>query len=711
MDEPSLLDYLKEKLSLRNLLGGRAGVPDIEESSEIPAEVQTALRAEGSHFPWRSVVAVVLALVGQRFFEPGAENPLFGVLVYLLAVGFLIFALLKDEWRIGTVTPDEGGSFSLFYSKTTLLIFSLLFVISFIAFGGNQFTGLNLFLWVITLVVGVMTFWQPAETQKLMSNWKEQLTGFFTGRYLNLKFNWWNLVVILVFLFSAWFHLSDLSSVPLEMTSDHTEKLLDLNEVLNGNTSIFFPRNSGREPIQFYLAAALVKIFGLNMDFTLLKLSMALAFLVSLYYVYQLGKEVGNRWTGLFAMLLTGIAAWTNILARSGMRLVLTPVFVAPVLFYLLRGLRRSSRNDLILAGIFLGMGFLGYSAFRIMPFVVLIVFAIFMFYQRNSKKVEGVSAGFGVLVLFALVGALPLLRFAFQYPEAFTYRMATRMTGVEQAIQGSAFVVFLDNMLKAFAMPIWRNGNTWIISVINRPALDLVNAAFYVLGVVLLLYGWLKRRRWQYLAILVAIPVLMLPSILALAFPNENPSLSRAGGAFIPIVLIIAIAMESLFTSLWQRFSRTASRVLVVLFAGVLLLVSSVQNYDLVFRQYNQQYLSATWNSSQMGKIARDYINSIGHPDTVWVVAVPHWVDTRLVALNAGHIGRDYQIWPQDLEYTLDESRAKLFFVKADDTEGMNKLMGLYPNGFSQHHASQIPGRDFYTYLVPPIASGQFTP
>jgi len=85
--------------------------------------------------------------------------------------------------------------------------------------------------------------------------------------------------------------------------------------------------------------------------------------------------------------------------------------------------------------------------------------------------------------------------------------------------------------------------------------------------------------------------------------------------------------------------------------------------------------------------------------------------VDTRLVALNAGYIGRDYQIWAQDLESTLGEDRAKLFFVKGDDTEGMNQLMALYPNGFSQLHASQVPGREFYTYFVPPVANSQLTP
>jgi len=67
MDEPSLLDYLKEKINLRNLLGGKASAPDSEESSELPAAARTAPIAADRQFPWRSIAAVVLALVGQRF--------------------------------------------------------------------------------------------------------------------------------------------------------------------------------------------------------------------------------------------------------------------------------------------------------------------------------------------------------------------------------------------------------------------------------------------------------------------------------------------------------------------------------------------------------------------------------------------------------------------------------------------------------------------
>jgi hypothetical protein len=179
-----------------------------------------------------------------------------------------------------------------------------------------------------------------------------------------------------------------------------------------------------------------------------------------------LGKEVGNRWTGLFAMLLLGIADVTNILARVGMRLVLTPVFVAPVLFYLLRGLRTQRRNDLIIAGVLLGLGLMGYSAFRIMPFVVVLCVIIYLARVKNRDVSIRLFTDFGILVLFAIVAALPLLRFALQYPELIGMRTLTRMTSVEQSINGPVYLVFLNNLWNAIVMPFWRDGNTWVIAV-----------------------------------------------------------------------------------------------------------------------------------------------------------------------------------------------------------------------------------------------------
>ena len=710
MNEPSLLDYLKQKLNPRHLLTDSSKThPGQTESPGSTPPVTSTPRRVRSELPWRTALTLISALIGQRFFEPGSDQPSLGIGFYLVGGGLLILSLLKGEWNIPLQRPGGKDQLVSTFKPRPLILFIPLFLISFFAFSGNRFSGINLFLWLITFLIALSAFWVPERENKVRILFS-RIGEFLHGGRISFSFNGWHLLVLAVFVVSVWFHFSQLSSIPLEMTSDHTEKLLDIQAVLNGNPSIFFPGNGGREPIQFYLAAALIKFFGFELGFTVLKWSMALAFLVSLYFIYRLGNEVGSRWTGILFMLLMGTSSWVNILARSGMRLVLTPVFVAPVLFYLFRGLRLSRRNDLLLAGFFLGLGMLGYSAFRVMPLVVLIIFVIYWLHHRKEKQIDSLAGGLGIVILFALIGALPLLRYISQYPQAFAYRMATRMTGVEQAISGSPLLIFLQNSVKAFGMPFWRDGNTWILSVVNRPALDVVSAAFYLLGVILLLAVWIKKHNWVHLTLLAIIPVLMLPSIMALAFPTENPSPSRAGGAVIPILLIAALTIESGFSSLWLKTKSGVGKGFIVLSGIGLLFTSMMQNYDLVFRQYDQQYKNAAWNSSEMGRVAGGFITSIGSPDTVWVVAVPYWVDTRLVAINAGFVGYDYQIWADDLEFTTSDSRAKLFFVKADDTTGMDALTTLYPTGFSHYYPSTVPGRDFYTYLVPAKDTGQFT-
>jgi hypothetical protein len=703
MDEPSLLDYLKSKLSLRRLFQRPIESNEPENVEVLPEEPVVSRSFVLLKIPWRSLLALILAFTAQRMLEPQSLSPKWGVFLYIASGCMLIYALLKNEWLIEPHRDAEVNGFSSDFHKAPLFFFIPLLFFSFLAFSGNQFTSLNLLLWVATLISGLMTFWIP-EKKFHWETTRDRIVDFFKKPSVSLRFDLWKLLVIVVFLSAVFFHFYQLNTIPYEMTSDHTEKLLDVNNVLNGQYSIFFPNNAGREPIHFYLTALLIKVFNFGLNFFTLKFGMAVAFLISLIYVYKLGNEVGTRWTGLFAMLLIGFASWPNIIARVGLRLVLAPVFVAPVLFYLIRGIRRSHRNDLILSGLFLGLGLLGYSAFRIMPFVVIAGAIIFAVHQKFQKKSSGIGLALVLLGLFAIVGFLPLLRFTIESPGLVGMRTITRMTSAEAQLPANVIKVFLSNFWNAATMPFWKDGSTWVISIPGRPALDIYSAGLYFLGILLLIYRWVRSRSWEDLFLLVSIPILMLPSILSLAFPNENPSLSRAGGAVVPIFLISAIALESILKSLWSKSNTFWSKVLIVGLGIGIVVFSGMQNYDIALKQYPDQYSRATWNSTQMGEVAKDFIAVTGNPENVWVVGVPHWVDTRLVAISAGYINRDYAIWPKDLETTLTFEGAKLFLVKFDDIEGMGRLRTLYPAGFSNYHSSPIEGRDFIAYIVPPI-------
>jgi hypothetical protein len=75
-------------------------------------------------------------------------------------------------------------------------------------------------------------------------------------RLTQIKFSYWAVLILFAAGMAIFFRIYRLAEVPSEPYSDHAEKLLDVYDVLQGKTSIFFARNTGREAMQFYLTAA-----------------------------------------------------------------------------------------------------------------------------------------------------------------------------------------------------------------------------------------------------------------------------------------------------------------------------------------------------------------------------------------------------------------------------------------------------------------------
>jgi hypothetical protein len=194
-----------------------------------------------------------------------------------------------------------------------------------------------------------------------------------------------------------------------------------------------------------------------------------------------------------------------------------------------------------------------------------------------------------------------------------------------------------------------------------------------------------------------------MLPSILSLAFPAENPALNRMSGAIVPVFLILGFALDGLLETIRSQVGNRWGSALAWSAGLALLFWASLQNYDLVFNQYQDYYLRASWNTSEMGQVIRDFADSVGSPDTAWVLAYPYWVDTRLVGINAGVPTKDYAISLEALPETRADPRAKLFLVKPEDSAGLEALRQLYPQEILQMHTSQVEGHDFWLVFVPP--------
>jgi len=135
---------------------------------------------------------------------------------------------------------------------------------------------------------------------------------------------------------------------------------------------------------------------------------------------------------------------------------------------------------------------------------------------------------------------------------------------------------------------------------------------------------------------------------------------------------------------------------MVLILFSALIAIISMVQNYELVFNQYANQFLQNAWNSSEMGFQIQKFANLGNDPDNAFVIPYPHWVDTRLVGMNAGFSKKDYAIWTDDLENTLFQTGEKLFIIKPGDQIALDGIKFLYPDAEEEIYYSMTSGKDF---------------
>jgi hypothetical protein len=638
-----------------------------------------------ANFPWRAVLGLLLAVFAQSLLEPPGRKMEIALPFYAFAIGFVIWGYLKDEWHLPALLPEFSRIDPLTSRSLAFIASVVCGLIAFSELGNNKFTGVNVTLWLLAIGLFAFSLWLPGA--QLATR-----TPFTQKKLL------WLALIIFISGFVIFFRFNRIEVVPAEPFSDHAEKILDIYDITQGKTSIFFPRNTGREALQMYWTLLVANVFGTGLSFLSLKIGTALLGILTLPYIYLLGKELGGGRAGLFALFLFGIGYWPNLISRIGLRFPLYPLFVAPTLLYLIRGLRTRSRNDIILSGLFLGLGLHGYSPVRIMPFVVFAAFGLYFLQLKEMQERTQTLLWFALLGFASLFVFLPLLRYSMENPGIFSYRALSRLGSVEAPLPGPIWQLFFSNLWNALRMFNWDDGEIWVNSLPHRPALDVVTGALFVIGIVLMIARYIRNRDWRDLFLLISIPLLLMPSILSLAFPGENPALNRAGGAAVPAIIVSALALDGFVAGLGAEKKR---QFIAYGLTGILLFASAYQNYDLVFNQFDTQFRAGAWNTSEMGKVIKEFDGKYGRTDTIWIVPFPHWVDTRLPGVWAGIPNRDFAMWSENLAATLEAPYPKLFMFWPEDKVAEKTLTELYPNGILSRYTSATPGKDFMVFSV----------
>ena len=645
--------------------------------------------------------ALALARAGQVWVAGGAHEAA-GAAAFILATGLFLGPLMRQpgSWKQAGTAPAafqpwlRSRIWRLAFAGIALLLAGFAWQ----GFADNRLAG-GWWTWLAAFFSFLVAFAERPST-----DWR---TAVRRMRGIDRRLV---LVLFAITLLGAFFRFYRLAGVPAEMTSDHAEKLLDVYDVLGGWRPIFFPRNTGREALQFYVTAGLIRFTPLTLSHLALKVGTAFFGMVTVPLAFLLGKELYGRPAGLLAAFFLAVSHWHVAITRVGLRFPFTAAFTVPALFFLLRAFKHNRRNDWLAAGMVLGLGLHTYTAMRIVPLLFLFLMAAKFIADYVAKKrgrpstVEESSlvwrfwgnATLGGLA--SLLAFLPLLRFMWDKPGVFWYRAASR------AQQGMAITdawpIFWGNVKNALLMFNVRGDVVPVNTIPRAPVLGQAEAALFVLGTAYLLWRLFHERRAAYL--LLSLFTLLLPSILSLAYPGENPSVVRAGGAVPLAMLVVALPVVAAGRRLWPASGRAGRTLAAFLLAGVLIFATA-DNFHWYFVRYDANVRRSLWNATEIGEAVRDYVATGGELEQVYHIPYPHWVDTRNIAINAGDITwRQAVSEIQEVRIHALNPEPKLYLLHPDDKLARDILRDVYPNGRLTRYHSQRPGKDFLLFRVP---------
>ena len=555
---------------------------------------------------------------------------------------------------------------------------------AFYRFAGNRFSALALATWLPGFAVLGMAAWPRGAARRALDAlhrcWHD---GGFRVR-------WRHLALLAAMALAAFLRLYRIGEVPLEMGCDLPHNYDNIRQILSGELPVFFPSHPGREGLFFYLAAPLAAVMGLS--HTTIKVAAVLIGVLTVPLVYLLGRELCDREVGLVAACLLAVSHWHVILTRVGYRAAVLPPVLALLWLSLARATRTGGRTSYALAGLFLGSAFYTYNAAMVLPLLVVLLL-LDEALAGGRRRLASHGPGLALLAVTAAWVLIPLARYAYDEPLQYTYRVATRLTDLEQPLPGDLLGTLGRNVGRALAMFTYEGDAVFTTNVAFLRQLGFVPAVGFVLGIGCCLWRW----RDGGLALLSGLGVMLLPSILALAFPHEVPSAVRSIGALPAAMLLAALGLVqarralggALGTVAVEPIARRAGGALLAIGAALLLGGETRATYTAYFRDYVWQQPDHNYSISL--EMARA-IEAFGNAGGSYILTAPHWYDGNAVRVQLGRTPEEWDLELTELapgEPPLDGRPGKVMvIVHQQDAAALDTLRAAFARSIVLPHA-----------------------
>jgi 4-amino-4-deoxy-L-arabinose transferase-like glycosyltransferase len=594
-------------------------------------------------------------------------------------------------------------------------------------FADNQFSAEGTALWGAGFVLLALALWPwDRRAHATSPGLRERVERL---RQRGLVLDGGHVALLAIVLLGAFYRLHCLDQIPAEMGCDLPHNYNNIRLLLRHEFPIFFSSYPGREGLFFYLAAPFCRVFGLG--HLTIKMAGSLMGLATLPVIYLLGNELYNRRVGLIAAFMLSVSHWHIIIGRVGYRAITVPLVLGLMWYALIRAFKTQRPAWWAAAGLLLGVGLYTYNAFLIVPALVVLLVLSALVTGRGRRTLAN-WPNLVLLVAVAIYVFVPESRFAYEQPDAFFYRAATRITDLESSLPANVLNTLCTTARRALLMFNWQGDGTFISNVPYVRQLGFGTALFFVVGLVHLLWRW---RRGHNLTVLMTLGVMLLPTILALAFPHEVPNAVRSIGALPAAILVAAAGCGALWQALERYYAGRAPhevRVVISVDApecateaepssapidwvlrvrwsgrwlwGLVLLVAVAYEawavYPLYFERYAENLPDRNYPISL--EIARAIDEFAGTGESfakVW----PYWYDGNAVRAQ---LRRADQSWANEFiqfdagQPPLAGAPGKFMVIlHPDDIDGLAMLQATFPRGIALTHTNYDGRVTFITF------------
>jgi len=378
------------------------------------------------------------------------------------------------------------------------------------------------------------------------------------------------IAVVTVLLLAFALRTIDLTRVPAGMHNDEVVAAKFTEEVMNGRYAIFYPEDTGSEPLHYYFSAPIMSVFGKSVWAA--RLPSIVLSMIAMCVIWALARRLFGPIAALTALAGFAITFWTVAFGRIVSPVVMIVPLGALSAYFFWRAFSTHGRRAIALwafSGVWLGMALLAYTASRVIP-VVFVTFGVYALIVKRNEWRKWITA-VAITVGVAAMVAAPMFIYLATNPADDQLGFFDIDRPLRELKQGN-LEPMIETSLRTLGMFAFVGDPLPYYDVPDRPVLEPIGSLLLLIGLIICVWRW---RKPEYIFVLLWFFIGLIPSMLSQPAPNYTRTLSTQ----IIFLIIVGIAVAA-----WvRRFPNKLTYTLIgLIFAGNL--IWTVRDYFFVW-------------------------------------------------------------------------------------------------------------------------------